>query len=360
MNRIKLFLCDLRSFNSRFGTYIGVLSLLLAFILAFWPNLLKIEMYCINVNSFNHIKGQLSSESVKFIEPYLKEPINDIKVFYKSIPESISNSERGLLIDLVQNEYDFSSVNSFLVMVFMFVVAIVFVYREFSGGRKYRIAHSIAYLHNAIHVIRDNWQKIFPEIGGKKTLDKDSAKEYIQKSLDEFERYFSTITGSPCRTCIKTIVDFEPLKVETFARSSSSVCLPIKRDTDNDNVENNSEFYELVVNKERYWHVKNIDTEKNYHNSHLEINSPKKKSSQLGYNMTFTWPIRKLKQSESGNEDEFEIYGFLCADSKVSGVFKEKYDFESGALIADFYYFLLRAYVLISTRKLEEEHGQGE
>ena len=79
----------------------------------------------------------------------------------------------------------------------------------------------------------------------------------------------------------------------------------------------------------------------------------------MGYNTTFTWPIRKVKHDQSGNEDKLEIYGFLCVDSKVSGVFNEKYDFESGALIADFYYFLLRAYVLISINKLEEqgEHG---
>ena len=58
-------------------------------------------------------------------------------------------------------------------------------------------------MHNSIHIIRDNWEKIFPEINGVKDLNKDNAKEYIQKSLDEFERYFSTVTGAPCRTCIK-------------------------------------------------------------------------------------------------------------------------------------------------------------
>lgn len=121
-----------------------------------------------------------------------------------------------------------------------------------------------------------------------------------------------------------------------------------------------SEFYELVEKKERCWHVKNVDIEKNYHNSHLEINSKKKRSAQLGYNTTFTWPIRKFKQGQTGNEEELEIYGFLCVDSKVSGVFKEKYDFDSGALIADFYYFLLRAYVLISASKLEEQSEQGQ
>lgn len=358
MDRMKLFLCNIRSFNSKFGTFIGICSLTLGLILAFWPNLLKVESSIIDINSYDCVKNQLSDDSIKFIGPYLNNTIQDVKIFYKSIPQWLPQNEKAILIDLVNNKYNFLSINKFFLLLFIFILSAGFIYREFSGGRKYRIAHSIAYLHNSIHVIRDNWQKIFPEMDGSKYIDKDSAKEYIQKSLNEFERYFSTVTGAPCRTCIKTIVDFSSLKVETFARSSSSLCLPIANDKENDNVENNSEFYELVANKERYWHVANVDTEKNYHNSHLSINSPKKKSSQLGYSTTFTWPIRKLKQGQSGNEEELEIFGFLCVDSKVSGVFKEKYDFDSGALVADFYYFLLRAYVLISSRKLEEQNEQ--
>lgn len=359
MDRIGLFLRRLRSFNSRLGTIIGLCSLLLGAILAFWPNLLRTDNTVINLEKYECIKSQLSPEATTFLIPYLNKSIPDLKFFYKSIPASISQKETNLLVDLIHSEHDYTSINHFLLLIILFLLLAGFIYREFTSGRKYRIAHSISYLHNAIHIIRDNWQKIFPERNGKKDLDKENAKEYIQKSLGEFENFFSTVTGSPCRTCIKAIVGFSPLKVETFARSTSSACLTANEDTDNDKVDNNSEFYELVANRERFWHVEDVDSEKNYQNSHLEINSKKKKSKQLGYKTTFTWPIRKIKHGQSGNDDELEIYGFLCVDSKVSGVFKERYDFDSGALIADFYYFLLRVYVLISANKLEEQSGNG-
>ncbi len=361
MNILRLFFCNLKIFHSNFGIYIGICSLILGLILAFWPNLLKIESSIIDLKSYECVKSQLSADSIKFIAPYLNSTIQDVKLFYKSIPPALSQGEKIVLIDLVADKYNFLSINKFILLLFISFLSTGFIYREFSGGRKYRIAHSLAYLHNSIHVIRDNWQKIFPETNGSKGIDKDNAKEYIQKSLNEFERYFSTVTGAPCRACIKTIVDISDissLKVKTFARSSSSLCLPIAADNENDEVKNNSDFYELVANRERYWYVKNVDCEKNYQNSHLSINSPKKKSSQLGYSTTFTWPIRKLKQGQSGDKDDLEIFGFLCVDSKVSGVFNEKYDFDSGALIADFYYFLLRAYVLISSKKLEEQNEQ--
>lgn len=359
MDRIRLFFRHLRSFNSRLGTIIGLCSLLLAVILAFWPNLLKTDDNAINLENYECVKSQLSPEAATFLTPYLNKSIPDLKFFYKSIPASISQKETNLLVDLIHSKHDYISINHFLLLIILFLLLAGFIYREFTSGRKYRIAHSISYLHNAIHIIRDSWQKIFPERDGKKDLDKENAKEYIQKSLDEFEKFFSTVTGSPCRTCIKTIVDFSTLKVETFARSTSSTRISVNKDTADDNVNNNSEFYELLANKKRFWHVDDVDSEKNYQNSHLEINSKKKKSKQLGYKTTFTWPIRKIKHGLSGNDDKLEIYGFLCVDSKVSGVFKERYDFDSGALIADFYYFLLCAYVLISANKLEEQNGNG-
>ncbi len=353
MNRFKLFFCHVKGLHSQLGTFLSVFSLFLGLTLAFWPHLLTTDSNFIDQKDYECIKSQLSPLAINYVGPFLNKKIDNSSIFYNSIPAGITPTERNLIFSLIHNGNDYTSTNQLLLLVILAIVLIVTVYREFTSGRKYRIAHSIPFLHSAIHIIRDNWQKIFPEINGKKDLDKANAKEYIQNSLNEFEKFFSTVTGAPCRACIKVIVDFSTLKLETFVRSSSSNCLPVNKDRPNDKVENNSEFYELVANKERFWHIKNVDTEENYQNSHLEINSKKKKSQQLGYTTSFTWPIRKIRHDHASETDEPEIFGFLCIDSRVSGVFQEKYDFDSGALVADFYYFLLRAYFMISTMKLE-------
>jgi hypothetical protein len=181
-------------------------------------------------------------------------------------------------------------------------------------------------------------------------LDKESAKEYIQKSIDDFEKFLSVVTGTPCRVCIKIISDIKTLQVKTFSRSSFSVNVKCNSDIGEDFVYNNSDFKALFEKKERYWYVNNVDTATNYINSHVDSTSNEKKSKQLGYKTSFTWPIRKISYYNDDN-GELNIYGFLCADSKVSNVFMEKYDFDSGALIADFYYFLLKKYFDISEKK---------
>ncbi|HBI14230.1 MAG TPA: hypothetical protein DDY20_01710 [Desulfobulbaceae bacterium] len=360
VQRIKLIVCYIKGLRSGVGTFLSIFTLFLGLALAFWPNLLKIDHNFIEKESYECIKNQLSPEAIKFVEPFLDKEITNASIFYNSIPASLSPTEKNLLFGVIQNKNDYTSTNQLLLLVILSFILTGTVYREFTSGRKYRIAHSIYFLHHVIHIIRDNWQKIFPEHNGKKDLDKVNAKQYIQSSLNEFEKFFTTVTGAPCRACIKVIVDFSTLKVETFVRSSSSSCMPVNKDRENDKIENNSDFFELVANKARFWLVNDVDTEENYQNSHLEINSKKKKSQQLGYKTSFTWPIRKIHQHADTESNEPEIFGFLCIDSKVSGVFSDKYDFDSGALVADFYYFLLRAYFNISAMKLEEINVQRQ
>ena len=115
------------------------------------------------------------------------------------------------------------------------------------------------------------------------------------------------------------------------------------RDKKQDFVYNNSDYKALIGSNNRYWCVGDVDSEPNYENSHVDNTSRVKKSKQLGYKSSFTWPIRKVQENGS-----LKLYGFLCIDSNVTKAFHERYDFDCGALVADFYYFLLRAYFKIS------------
>ena len=359
MESLKKSLYYLQSLYSRSATFIGILSLIFAILIAALPNIFNIEKNVIDEEGFLSVKSSLSPESISYLTSCKNGVISDVKLYIKSIPSTISPNERSIIIDLIKTPYDYSSLNSTILLVMLILSIVSFFYRETVGGRKYRIAHSVKNLHKSIHIIRDNWQEIFPEKDGKKDLDIDKAKKYIQSSLDEFEKYISIVSGTPCRVCIKVIVDLSSLKVETFARSSSSLCIAINQDSTNDTIENNTDYKALFSARHRYWHVPNVDTATNYQNSHLNITSREKKSKLLGYKTSFTWPIRKALPKPNGGEDDIEIYGFLCADSRVANIFSEQYDFDSGALVADFYYFLMRAYFIIASQKLKEaEHAK--
>lgn len=354
MENLKKILCYLQTAYSRSATFIGIFSFIFAILIAAWPNIFNIEKNIIDKAGYASAKQNLSSDSINYLSSFKDGVIPDIKLYIKSIPSTISQNEKNIIIDLIKNPYDYSSLNNTIVLVILILSLGSFFYREVVGGRKYRIAHSIKNLHKSIHIIRDNWQEIFPESDGKKDLSIDNAKKYIQLSIDEFEKYISIVSGTPCRVCIKVIIDFNSLQVETFARSSSSLCINTNKDSSNDTIENNTDFKALFSSKHRFWHVPNVDTATNYQNSHLNITSHEKKSKQLGYKTSFTWPIRKVLPKTTSSEDDIEIYGFLCVDSRVSNIFSEQYDFDSGALVADFYYFLLRAYFIIANQKVKE------
>ena len=168
-------------------------------------------------------------------------------------------------------------------------------------------------------------------------FNKDVAKDCLARSLDQVERYFSLVTGAPCRACIKTIIsnqekikpitpgdtDHNKLIVRTFARSLNSN--KTNEDTKNDTVENNTKFRFIYLTSEPYCLIGNIDDETHYLNSHLDTTITKKRSSQLGYKSTLTFAIR-TKINNSSGENKFDLWGFLCIDTKTSNVFSKRWD----------------------------------
>ena len=336
---------------------LGVLSVILVIFFAFWPSIFVLNCNEINIKSYEKIKKQLSPSAIDFIEMYKNEPLDDFKEFTKSIPRNISIEERNRIIDLVKNKPDYLGVSQFLISLLLVILLISIVIRELSASRKFRIAQSISYLHTSIHIIRDNWDAMFPMEGKIRMVNDQMIRKYIVQSLDQFEDFFSVVTGAPCRACIKVIspddqvTSMDDLAVKTFARTSFAKSNKPSHDGSNDKIINNTDFYALAMHRERYWYIKNVDKERGYSNSHINITSTKSLSKQLGYKSTFTWPIRRLVDN-----GEFELFGFLCLDSKTSNVFDPRYDFDCGALIADFYYFLLSIYINILSA---DNNGDG-
>ena len=69
----------------------------------------------------------------------------------------------------------------------------------------------------------------------------------------------------------------------------------------------------------------------------------------LPYRSTIVWPIRKLvypQDGEDGNRlnHEQDIIGYLCVDSARQKVFRNDYDTQLGAIVADSVFIFLKRY----------------
>lgn len=346
-------------FERHFSIYV---TLILAVLLALYPNLFSIEKSCIDSEKYENLKGTLSADACLFIDKYVNKKIKSPKTFLKSIPANISGIERNHIIDLLTLRFDYINLHYIIILFVAATILILFLTRELTGAKKYSIAHSIRFLHKAIHCMRDKWNQVFvydPK-SGSINIVKDAAKGTIQESLDWVEKYFSAVTGTPCRACIKVMLgneqpntdqnQFKGLKgdrqnadatIVTWARSSGST--DPTTDRNDDRIDNNIDFEYIAVFHKPNYYKRNVDKPP-YKNSHIDYQSNVKYSEQLGYRSAFTFGIRDYSTGKQ------TLYGFLCLDSPVTNAFSLRYDSEAAYLLADFYYLYLKKYIEVGKR----------
>ena len=337
---------------------LAILGFALAVFLAFYPRFFSLEYGQINRENYELVKSQLGSATCKFVEDNLDRRFGDPKVFIKSIPASLPASDRYAVIDIFDYKITYAKAHSTLILI-AFIAAIASIsFRESQSARKYSIAHSTQFLHRTIHCLRDHWDRIFV-IGDKGLeINKTAAKKCVGESLEEVEKYFSTITGAPCRACIKVpagkisgeagqiLPENEDILVKTFARSTGTKTYA--QDIKNDTIARNSDFYAIAVEQKPYYHKPNID-KGTYWNSHLaDLTSGKKPSEQLHYRSTFTFGIKATVKEEKC------LYGFLCIDSPITNVFKPRHDVQAGFLVSDFFGLFLRKYKAIKDIQIQQ------
>ena len=347
MNKIKLKNFKVIASNS---------ILILTILVMLYPNLFNLEKIALNNKQYNLSRSKLSNEAVQFIEIHDNYKFDSYLQLLDAIPENLPHDEVVIITSLYGNLYDYQSIHSLLKELLIIGLLLALVSRELMSGRKYRIAHAQEYMSKSIVSLKNYWDAIFVMKEGRIEVNKEAAKVATKESLRYVEQYFSTVTGAPCRACIKMNInlpstvsanDRDSLIVKTFARSDDAVLN--NKDSNNDTVGSNTDYSEIVTNGKRYYHVKNIDKIRNYQNSHINPTSNEKRSKQLGYNTSFVWPISLKKENSDPT-----IRGYLCVDSKTAGVFNEKYDYEAGAMIASFYYLFLTKYSIIG---LEQENA---
>jgi hypothetical protein len=196
----------------------------------------------------------------------------------------------------------------------------------------------------------------------------DHAEEYLGhlgEAVDHFSAAFSTLTGAPCRACIKRVKTLEsedtsvasteegirPILVFDLVRSA-----PHKPSPQRDYVHDNTDFEVLIRRDDNKFlcnDLVGLFNEGKYKNSHWGDTVP----DPVPYRSTIVWPIRKILRDPNTASKlgaypfDQHILGFLCVDSALANVFDpdqvsaNNLDFNLGAPIADTLYHVLQPWI---------------
>lgn len=224
---------------------------------------------------------------------------------------------------------------------YILVLAILLAAREYSYSRKARYAEAMRALHRCSHEIRDaNW--------GIEENNHELCMLSVKSALNSLATAFSIITGTSCRACIKIIYhDSTKTPVEfytsTFCRNQK-VASSANKDSAAP-IEENTDFTILYRQSdgENYFISNDLTKRKSYHNSNWPSRHDDRakfiKERKYQYISTAVWPIRARE-----GDNNPEVIGFLCVDSLARGVFRRRYDIDTGAIIADMLYYMLYEY----------------
>ena len=239
------------------------------------------------------------------------------------------------------------------------------VYREFTISRKEKYANINSHQHRCIHLLRDLQTIILrsqshSDHSNNISLDTiGSCNSILESLLTEFSSLYSMLTGTLCRTSIKSIYEHDnKLYVYTLARDAKSSDLnsesDMKRYNDHqDALEENEDFnllYDGFGPNKRCFFCNDLSSRRNYSTSSYKLYgfptseisffdkvisfTKVDKNWPLPYNSTIVWPIQQ-RETNTLKLDEPECIGFLAVDSESKNVFKRKWDFHIGAEIAD-------------------------
>ncbi len=254
-------------------------------------------------------------------------------------------------------------------VVFLLVYVIV---QEYRYSRKARYSEAMFGLHSCIHFLRDFHFDL-------KNIQKDfDCKNALSDVITSLTNSFSIVTGTHCRGCIKmleirnkTLDDFQKINnpkervkylfVNTYCRDAQTAYTKSDEDSSNIYVHpviGNTDFLDLYLRTElRCFFLNNLSTLKGYQNSSLQ-----KDDSELPYQSTIVWPIRKLVYEQDCKKHnpyilnrEQDIIGYLCIDSSGRNIFRKRYDFEMGAIIADALFTFLKNYHNYLAKLKEED-----
>src|ERR1035437_508054 len=206
--------------------------------------------------------------------------------------------------------------------------------------RNAQVAVALPVLHDAYHALRDASYSI--------REDESEVDQYrhLIASLEHMAMAFSSITGAPCRMCVKELIASEDAPPEiTLAGAKDERWFNVKTLYRHDGsyseakdgptpLHRNSDFRQVwdPKNKARCFFAEDLDAQANYLNDHRDGAD----LHDYEYHSTIVWPIQKRMVGE-----EVDLIGYLCVDSLQKNVFQYNNDFYLGAAYADSLYMVL-------------------
>lgn len=185
----------------------------------------------------------------------------------------------------------------------------------------------------------------------------------LRESLRRFAEAFTLITGTQCRACIKVIqapegaIAGHDLLVSTLCRDNE--------DEDGspshkpDRISENTDFRQIFTENQPCFFSNDLigQLSRGYKNSHWQEGDIQ--SGTLDYLATIVWPIERGPIVRLDPNRPREIIGFLCIDTRATGVFVKTYDVALGASFAQALYLALHRFREISAiNAAQEEEGE--
>lgn len=152
---------------------------------------------------------------------------------------------------------------------------------------------------------------------------RDVVRDLLRHTLIELASVFETMSGAPCRVCIKMVYDHvdksgsNQRAVKAIVRSNTPRSEPREYP---DLVDKNTDFNAILINREKYWFCGNI-----HDRSRLRVYSNTSPSSP--YSSVIVWPLRTFEAGSTKERDYpkdklGDVIGFLCLDSETIDAFE--------------------------------------
>lgn len=207
-------------------------------------------------------------------------------------------------------------------------------------ARNARTAVALPTIHDALHDLRDAAFSI--QEGDAEATYSD----ILQRSLGHMAMAFSTITGTPCRMCIKELLATADAPAElNFDEETDPRWFTVRTifrhdgatggtNDDPTPLHDNTDFRRIWDRNDEApcFFSNDLDAEPGYTNPH-RAGDP----HNFQYNAAIVWPIQKRKE-----RGRIHLVGFLCLDALQRHVFQYHNDFDLGAGYADTLYTVLR------------------
>lgn len=252
------------------------------------------------------------------------------------------------------------------VFIYVVILLLFLAYFIISYARKARYAEAMYCIHSAIHEIRDLHAYLEYCRKNPITYERAHFEEVLRTVLDSLIQALDIVSAVGNRACIKVLTGGEGHEfAQTLCRDSASN-IRHKDDDHNEHdkhlIDRNTDFHLIVKGEKRYFLCNDLTKYPNYMNTSLGPNIHSAVPWSLPYVSSLVLPIRLAKDASGTGATRIRVFGFLAVDSAARGAYRERFDVEMGAIVADALFPLLELwnYVEAESRIARSKNGSTQ